>query len=47
MKICMYYFWSNFFFFFFINYQALANEKDNDLKIKATEGKLCYLDLSI
>ena len=29
------------------NYQALTNEKDIHLKIKATEGKLCYPDLSI
>ena len=32
---------------FLKNYQALTNEKDIHLKIKATGGKLCYLDLSI
>ena len=28
------------------NYQALTNEKDIHLKIKATKGKLCYPDLA-
>ena len=32
---------------FLKNYQALTNEKDIHLKIKAIGGKLCYLDLSI